>query len=61
MVRPMRATAGVTITLLFAAAGCDEKLSDFTGPTANLTPTFSSIQRDILAQPIRHGGLACAQ
>lgn len=31
------------------ASGCDEKLSDITGPTPNLTPTFTSIQREIFA------------
>ncbi len=28
--------------------GCDEKLSDLTGPTPNLQPTLSSIQSEIL-------------
>ena len=40
--------------LLVVAAGlamsaCDEKLSDLTGPTPNLQPTFSSIQSEILS------------
>ena len=30
--------------------GCDEKLSDLTGPTPNLQPTFSSIQSEIFSQ-----------
>ena len=30
-----------------AGAACDEKLSDLAGPTPNLMPTFSSIQREI--------------
>lgn len=29
------------------AGGCDETLSDITGPTPNLEPRFSSIQREI--------------
>jgi mono/diheme cytochrome c family protein len=29
-------------------ASCDEKLSDITGPTPNLKPTFASIQSEIL-------------
>jgi hypothetical protein len=33
-----------------ALGGCDEKLSDLTGPTPNLQPTFSSIQDEILSQ-----------
>ena len=31
-------------------ASCDEKLSDLTGPTPNLKPTFASIQSEILSQ-----------
>jgi hypothetical protein len=41
--------------------GCDEKLSDVTGPTQNLTPTFSSIQHDIFEQPDSAGRVACTQ
>ena len=33
-----------------ALAGCDEKLSDLTGPTPNLQPTLSSIQSEIFSQ-----------
>jgi hypothetical protein len=33
-----------------AMSACDEKLSDLTGPTPNLQPTFSSIQSEILTQ-----------
>jgi hypothetical protein len=33
-----------------AMGGCDEKLSDLTGPTPNLKPTLSSIQSEILSQ-----------
>src|SRR5262245_3020394 len=41
------------------AAGCDEKLSDVAGPTPNLTPTFSAIQRDIFDAPDATGRPAC--
>ena len=34
----------------FGVAGCDEKLTDVTGPTPNLKPTLSSIQSEILSQ-----------
>lgn len=37
----------VIVVAVLAAAGCDERLSDVTGPTPNLTTAFSSIQRDI--------------
>ena len=33
-----------------AMGGCDEKLSDLTGPTPNLKPTLSSIQSEIFSQ-----------
>ena len=46
MFPPMRART-VLVMLAIAAtmcgAACDEKLSDLTGPTPNLEPTFSSI------------------
>lgn len=40
-------------------AGCDEKLSDLTGPTPNLQPTFSSIQNEILLSSDASGRSAC--
>jgi len=33
-----------------AMGGCDEKLSDLTGPTPNLKPALSSIQSEIFTQ-----------
>ena len=49
-----------TIALLsLIAAACDEKLSDVAGPTPNLTPTFSSIQRDIFNAADSSGRVAC--
>jgi hypothetical protein len=32
------------VPLVLFSVGCDEKLSDLTGPTPNLSPTFSSIE-----------------
>ena len=43
------------------AAGCDESLSDVAGPTPNLTPTFSSIQRDIFEARDAAGRAACTE
>jgi hypothetical protein len=43
----------------FGIAACDEKLADLAGPTPNLTPTFSSIQRDIFNTSDSSGRLAC--
>ena len=45
--------------LVVSAAGCDEKLSDITGPTPNLTASLSSIQRDIFNVTDSSGRLAC--
>jgi hypothetical protein len=42
-----------------ATAGCDEKLSSITGPTGDLMPTFSSIQRDIFTASDSSGRAAC--
>jgi hypothetical protein len=47
--------------LLFSlyGASCDESLRDFAGPTPDLTPTFSSIQRDIFSSTDAAGRRAC--
>jgi hypothetical protein len=42
-------------------AGCDEKLSDLTGPTPNLQPNFASIQREIFNSGDSSGRPACTQ
>ena len=42
-------------------SGCDEKLSDVTGPTPNLQPTFSSIQHDIFEASDSSGRTICVQ
>ena len=47
------------IAAMVFAAGCDEKLSDIAGPTPNLTPTFSAIQRDIFNANDSTGRAAC--
>ena len=48
--------------LLAAVCGltaCDEQLSSITGPTPNLVPTFSSIQREIFENSERTGCVTC--
>jgi hypothetical protein len=50
--------AALILTCL-AAAACDESLSDVAGPTPNLTPTFSSIQREIFETTDPSGRQAC--
>jgi hypothetical protein len=42
-----------------AGAACDEKLSDITGPTPNLSTSFSSIQQTIFSASDPSGRLAC--
>jgi hypothetical protein len=49
-----------TLTLVvLTCASCDEKLSSITGPTPNLTPTLSSIQREIFNVTDSSGRLMC--
>ena len=47
--------------LLPLAGGCDEELSDIAGPSPNLQPTFSSIQREIFETTDASGRAACTQ
>ena len=49
----------VCVLPLLTMAACDEKLSDLTGPTPNLTPSFASIQKEIFATTDSSGCLAC--
>ena len=55
-----RATLGAAVLVFALAVGsCDEKLSDLTGPTPNLEPTFASIQHEIFNATDASGRLAC--
>jgi hypothetical protein len=45
--------------LAICAAGCDERLSNLTGPSPDLTPTFSSIQKEIFETSDPDGRQAC--
>ena len=59
---PRIASALVTIaltSLVATGSGCDEQLSDLTGPTPNLTPTLTSIQNDIFSAADASGRVAC--
>jgi hypothetical protein len=52
-----------TLILIVSAivlTGCDESLSSVAGPTPNLTPTFSSIQRDIFEAADSSGRPSCS-
>jgi hypothetical protein len=48
----------VTVSTL-GIFGCDESLSDLTGPTPNLEPTFTSIQQNIFSSADSSGRPAC--
>ena len=58
MRRPIEIMAVAAAVCLLAA--CDENLSTIAGPTPELTPTFSSIQRDIFAAADSTGRPACS-
>jgi hypothetical protein len=47
------------VMIILMTAGCDESLQEFAGPTPNLEPTFSSIQRDIFSATDAAGRVAC--
>lgn len=55
------ALAALVVFLAFASAACDEQLRDIAGPTPNLQPTLSSIQREIFNTQDSSGRLACIQ
>lgn len=49
----------LALAVALGAAGCDEQLSSIAGPTPDLEPTFTSIQRNIFEQPDSAGRPAC--
>jgi hypothetical protein len=52
----------IVLVLFGVVAGaCDENLSTLTGPTPNLEPTFSSIQREIIETTDSAGRTRCVQ
>jgi len=57
----LRYTVALLPLLATMASGCDENLSTIAGPTPNLTPTFSSIQHEILETTDSAGRLGCTQ
>jgi len=54
-----RIAAGLLIVSSLAVASCDEPLSDITGPSPNLTPTFSSISSEIFQTTDLAGRTSC--
>jgi hypothetical protein len=52
-------SAALLAAAVLATAACDESLSSIAGPTPNLEPTFSSIQREIFESGDSSGRAAC--
>jgi hypothetical protein len=58
----LRIAGGAALIAVCVTIGaCDERLSDLTGPTPELTTTFSSIQRDIFEARDSSGRAACTE
>ena len=49
------------LAVSIGSAACDESLTDITGRTPNLVPTFSSIQTEIFSNSDSSGRAACTQ
>lgn len=49
----------MAVVLALGSAACDEQLSEVAGPTPNLQPTLTSIQRDIFSAADSSGRPAC--
>jgi hypothetical protein len=56
---PIHVRILVVLAAAAVAAACDEGLSTIAGPTPNLEPTFSSIQREIFDSADSSGRVAC--
>ena len=55
----MRIHLPVIVAALALLTACDENLSKIAGPSPNLEPTFTSIQRDIFESADSAGRVAC--
>jgi hypothetical protein len=53
------AAVGATLALALCSLACDESLSKIAGPTPDLEPTFSSIQKEIFETTDAAGRAAC--
>ena len=53
------AALGATLALAACTLACDESLSKIAGPTPDLEPTFSSIQKEIFETTDSSGRAAC--
>lgn len=59
--RPRLLCLSLAAAVFVGTVACDESLSDLTGPTPNLEPTFSSIQTEIFNTTDPSGRTACVQ
>ncbi len=60
MSRPTKFALSICFTAGLAfSIGCDESLKDIAGPSPNLEPTLTSIQRDIFSAADSSGRTAC--
>lgn len=59
MIRIRRVGCVLLLAGCVGLVGCDEGLSSIAGPTPNLEPTFSSIQREIFQTTDSAGRAAC--
>src|SRR5262245_35700598 len=57
--RCLRMTPGLILFTMLTTAACDESLATIAGPTPNLEPTFSTIQREIFESTDSAGRQAC--
>jgi hypothetical protein len=51
--------AALLVVAALGAAACDERLADVAGPSPNLSPTFSSISKEIFESADSSGRVAC--
>jgi len=61
MIRSRIIAAVVALAAAGIGSGCDENLADIAGPSPNLSPNFSSVQREIFESTDSSGRLACTQ
>lgn len=52
-------SAALAVLAALAVSGCDERLSDLTGPSPHLGPTFASVRTEILETTDAAGRTSC--
>ncbi len=59
--RQRLSAASLLLAASLVVSACDESLADLAGPTPNLQPTLSSIQREIFSTTDVSGRVGCVQ